>query len=407
MKNQIKSGILSLILSFMGYIGFGQNESGIFHNDKICVGAERFGKYLPLLKGKKIGLVVNQTSTVGKNQTHIVDTLRRLGVQITAIFAPEHGFRGKADAGEKVDNSVDAATGIPIISIYGKKHGPEEADLINVDMLVFDIQDVGTRYYTYIGTLEYVMIAAAEFKKALLVLDRPNPNGHYVDGPILEKENRSFVGMQAIPIVHGMTVAEYAKMLNSEGWLKNKLKCDLHIVKCTGYTHKRFYKLPVKPSPNLPNMHAIYLYTDICFFEGTDVSLGRGTNKQFQVYGSPYYDKSKAKFEFTPMPNEGAKEPPLKGKLCYGHDLSTLKISDLQRKRAIDLSYILDAYQNFEDKSKFFLKTNFIDKLAGTKTFQQQIKDGKTAAEIRATWVAGIQNFKKLRKKYLLYADFE
>ena len=385
-----------------------QKSTNLFQNDEITVGAERFGAYIKKLKNKRVGLVINQTSVIGKNgETHIVDALKSRRINIKAIYAPEHGFRGKADAGEKVDNTVDEKTGIPVISIYGKKRAPDANDMNDIDVLIFDIQDVGTRYYTYISTLEYVMIAAAEFKKSLIILDRPNPNGHFVDGPILEKELKSFVGMQQIPIVHGMTVGEYAMMLNTEGWLKDKAKADIFVVKCKGYNHNKFYSLPIKPSPNLPNMHSIYLYTSICFFEGTDVSLGRGTSKQFQIYGAPQYAQAKSTYSFTPMPNEGAKEPPLNGKLCYGHDLSTLNISDLQKMRKVNLSYLFDAYNNFGDKSQFFLKNNFIDKLAGTKMLREQILAGKSAEEIYATWQTGINKFKQIRKKYLLYADFE
>ena len=379
----------------------------VFQNDQISVAAERFGDYLPILKNKKVGMIVNQTSVVGRSQTHLVDTLRSLGVSISAIFAPEHGFRGKADAGEKVENTVDEATKIPIVSIYGKKRAPDANDMKNIDVLLFDIQDVGARYYTYISTLQAVMEAAAQFKKPLVLLDRPNPNGHFVDGPVLEKEVKSFVGMQPVPIIYGMTMGEYATMLNTEGWLDGAVRCDLRVVKCRGYDHKTFYELPVKPSPNLPNMAAVYLYASTCFFEGTECSLGRGTEKQFQVYGAPNYDKKASSFSFTPRPNFGSKEPPQNGKLCYGHDLSTLKINDLQQQRRVNLDYLFDAFQHYSPRDSFFLKSKFIDKLAGTRSLREQMLAGKTAAEIRQTWQLGIDNFKRIRKKYLLYADFE
>ena len=360
-----------------------------------------------MLKGKTVGMVVNQTSIVGKRQTHLVDTLRSLGVKIKVIFAPEHGFRGKADAGEKVDNTVDAKTGIPIISIYGKKRKPDATDLAGVDVLLFDIQDVGVRFYTYISTLQEIMEVAAEFKLPFLLLDRPNPNGHYVDGPILDKQFKSFVGMQSVPIVYGMTIGEYAYMLNNEGWLANNAKCNLEIINCEKYNHSSFYELPIKPSPNLPNAKAIYLYPSICFFEGTDVSCGRGTDKQFQVYGSPKYAATAATFKFTPKPNEGAKDPYLNGKLCNGKDLSTTTIKELQNLKKVDVSFVLDAYKNYAPKDSFFLKGNFFEKLSGTADFREQIKAGKSAMEIHATWEKGLADFKKIRKRYLLYADFE
>jgi uncharacterized protein YbbC (DUF1343 family) len=379
----------------------------VFQNAQIGLGAEHFEKYVSLLKNKRVGMIVNQTSVVGKINTHIVDTLLKQGVKITKIFAPEHGFRGEADAGEHVDNTKDAKTGIPILSIYGKTRKPTPDMLKDLDVLVFDIQDVGARFYTYIGTLEYVMEAGAENNIPVMVLDRPNPNGHYVDGPILDKSMTSFVGMQAIPIVHGMTVGEYATMLNTEGLLANRIKCQLTVIECSKYDHTSFYELPVKPSPNLPNIRAIYLYPSICFFEGTNISLGRGTDKQFQVYGSPFYPKEKSEFEFTPRPFDGAKQPPLEGRLCYGFDLTYLKPQSLQTEKQINLKFVLNMYKDFTNKDSFFLKTNFIDRLAGTTAFQKQIKEGKTEAEIRATWQAGLVAFKKIRKKYLLYKDFE
>jgi uncharacterized protein YbbC (DUF1343 family) len=384
-----------------------QKVSNLFQNEQIAPGADRIAAYLPILKGKTIAMVVNQTSIVGKKQTHLVDTLRSLGVNIKVIFAPEHGFRGKADAGEHVDNTVDAKTGVPIVSLYGKKRKPDAADLNGVDLLLFDIQDVGVRFYTYISTLQEIMEVAAEFKLPFLVLDRPNPNGHYVDGPILDKQFKSFVGMQAVPIVYGMTIGEYATMLNAEGWLANGVKCDLQVVKCDNYSHKSFYELPIKPSPNLPNAKAIYLYPSVCFFEGTDISCGRGTEKQFQVYGAPRYTSKFVFHSFTPKPNEGAKDPYHNGKLCFGKDLSTLTIKELQAKREVDVSYMIDAYGKYSIKDSFFLKGNFFEKLSGTADFRQQIKAQKTAAEIKATWQKGIAAFKIIRKKYLLYGDFE
>jgi uncharacterized protein YbbC (DUF1343 family) len=384
-----------------------QKGSSPFQNDQIQTGAERMSAYLPILKGKTIGMIVNQTSIVGKRQTHLVDSLRSLGINIKVIFAPEHGFRGKADAGEHVDNTVDAKTGIPIVSIYGKKRKPDSADLKGVDLIVFDIQDVGVRFYTYISTLQEAMEAAAAFKLPFLILDRPNPNGHYVDGPILDKQFKSFVGMQPVPIVYGMTIGEYATMLNTEGWLANGAKCQVQVIKCANYSHKSFYELPVKPSPNLPNAKAIYLYPSVCFFEGTDISCGRGTDKQFQVYGAPRYTAKNAAFSFTPKPNEGAKDPYHNGKNCNGKDLSILTIKELQTLKKIDISFLQDAFKNYATKDSFFLKGNFFEKLSGTADFRQQIIAQKTASEIKSTWAKGIESFKIIRKKYLLYADFE
>lgn len=384
-----------------------QKIPNLFQNEQIVTGAERISAYLPILKNKTIGMIVNQTSIVGKRQTHLVDTLRSLGVNIKVIFAPEHGFRGKADAGEKVDNTVDSKTGIPIVSIYGKKHKPDSADLAGVDLILFDIQDVGVRFYTYISTLQEAMEAAAEFKLPFLILDRPNPNGHYVDGPVLDKQFKSFVGMQAVPIVYGMTIGEYAMMLNTEGSLTNGVKCDVQVISCERYTHKSFYELPIKPSPNLPNAKAIYLYPSVCFFEGTDISCGRGTDKQFQVYGAPKYVAQNATFSFTPSPNEGAKDPYHNGKICYGKNLNTLTIKELQAKKQVDVSYLIDAYANYSQKDSFFLKSNFFEKLSGTADLRPQIKSQKSAADIKATWQKGIAAFKLIRKKYLLYPDFE
>jgi uncharacterized protein YbbC (DUF1343 family) len=372
-------------------------------NTSIVVGAERFSAYLPLLKGKKVALVVNQTSMV--QNKYLVDTLLKQGIKVGVIFAPEHGFRGKADAGEKVNNTIDAQTGLPIISIYGKKNKPDSSDLKNIDVLLFDIQDVGVRFYTYISTLQYIMEAGAEQKIPVIVLDRPNPNGHYVDGAILDKSLKSFVGMQAIPTVYGMTIGEYAKMLNEEGWLNQQLKCKLTVIPCLNYNHNTVYDLPVKPSPNLPNLRSIYLYPSICYLEGTDVSLGRGTNKPFQMYGAPNFPKTD--FAFTPGPNEGAKEPPHKGEICNGYDLSNLNLDKLHDERQINLSYLVTAYKNFPDKKAFFLKGNFFDKLSGTTELRTQLIEGKSADAIRATWQDGLKRFKIIRKKYLLYPDFE
>lgn len=367
-----------------------------FAQQPLLTGADRTDVYLPLLKGKRVGMLVNQTSIIGSS--HLVDSLLKLDVKIVKIFSPEHGFRGEADAGEKLGNTVDKKTGLPIVSLYGKHRKPDAKDLADVDVLIFDLQDVGVRFYTYISSLEELMEAAAEHGKPLLVLDRPNPNGHYIDGPILDTAFRSFVGMQPIPTVHGMTVGEYAKMLNGEGWLDNKAQCRLTVIPCAGYTHRTMYQLPVKPSPNLPNMASIYLYPSTCLFEGTVFSLGRGTDKPFQVYGHPALPKDL--FSFTPRSLPGAKSPVLMDQTCYGYDLS----HEAHPDNKIRLDWIINAYKLFPDKDKFF--NAFFNKLAGNKELMAQIKAGKSPGQIRKTWEAGLAAFGKIRQKYLLYEDF-
>jgi uncharacterized protein YbbC (DUF1343 family) len=368
---------------------------------QVITGAERTSEYLPLLKSKRVALLVNQTATLG--DTHLVDSLLKLHVRIQKIFSPEHGFRGNADAGEKVGNTKDERTGLPIVSLYGKHRKANAADLQDVDVLIFDIQDVGTRFYTYISSLQELMEAAAENHKPLIILDRPNPNGHYVDGPVLlDTTLRSFVGMQSIPIVHGMTVGEYAKMLNGERWLKNGVQCELTVITCQQYDHHTYYQLPVKPSPNLPDMAAIYLYPATCLFEGTALSLGRGTDLPFQVFGHPSYPKNL--FSFTPRSTPGAKEPPLKDVTCYGFNLTGPP--DAVRKEMngrIQLKWLIQAYQLFPEKDKFFIP--FFNKLAGNTLLQQQIKKGLSEAEIRKSWEPALTQFKTTRKKYLLYAE--
>jgi uncharacterized protein YbbC (DUF1343 family) len=376
-------------------------ESSVAVRDTTTVitGAERVALYQPMIAKKKVGLVVNQTSII--KDKHIVDSLLKLGVDIQVVFAPEHGFRGKADAGEIVSDTKDSKTGLPIVSLYGQNKKPKASDLSNVEMLIFDIQDVGVRFYTYISTLHYVMEACAELNIPLIVLDRPNPNGYFVDGEVLNPKFKSFVGMHPVPTVYGMTIGEYAQMINGEGWLPNKIKCNLTVIPCKNYNHDTYYELPVKPSPNLPDMRAILLYPSTCFFEGTTFSLGRGTEKQFQVLGHP---KLMSDFSFTPKPNEGAKEPPQNGVQCFGEDLSNLTIGSIRQKGKIDLSYLI----NYHDKmkkinEKYFLDNNFLDKLAGSDILRNQILQGKSEAEIRATWQPGLVEFKKTRQKYLLY----
>jgi uncharacterized protein YbbC (DUF1343 family) len=359
----------------------------------IKTGADNFETYLPILKGKKVGIVTNQTGILS-NQTHLVDFLLEKKINIQKIYAPEHGFRGTADAGELIKDGKDTQTGLPIISLYGDNKKPKPEQLKGIDILVFDLQDVGARFYTYISSLHYVMEACAENNIPLIILDRPNPNGSVVDGPILEKENTSFIGMHPIPVLHGMTIGEYGKMINGEKWLKNGIQCKLTVIPCLNYNKEMAYSLLVKPSPNLPNDQSINLYASLCFFEGTNVSLGRGTEKQFQIYGSPFLPKSD--FSFTPKPNFGAKDPLHNGKLCYGEDLSGIsKVSGLQ------LKWLLKAYSSTSDKNKFFIP--FFTKLAGTKKLQEQIEAGMTEADIRKTWRNGIEDFKKIRKNYQIY----
>ena len=368
----------------------------------VQVGATKMDEYLPILKNKNIALLVNQTSTVV--ETHLVDVLLEKGISIKKIFAPEHGFRGEADAGEQVKDGKDAKTGIPLISLYGEDKKPTAEHLQGIDIVIFDIQDVGTRFYTYISSMSYVMEACAENNIDFMVLDRPNPNGHYVDGPVLKKKYQSFVGLHQVPVVHGMTVGEYAQMVNNEGWLKGKIKCNLTVIKCENYDHKTFYELPIKPSPNLPNIRSVYLYPSLCFFEGTTASAGRGTNKQFQIYGHP--DFKQGDFTFTPKSMPGAKYPKFDGIECNGFDLTTLDLKEFQEMGRLNLRYLMHFYENFENKKDFFLENKFFDKLAGNSTLRWQIINGKSEEEIRNSWQKDLVAFKKMRGEYLLYDDF-
>ena len=362
-------------------------------NAEIITGTDNYVTYLPLLKDKKVGIVTNQTGILS-NKTHLVDFLLDKKMNLQKIFAPEHGFRGTADAGEHVVDGKDTKTGLPIISLYGDNKKPKPEQLAGIDVLVFDLQDVGARFYTYISSLHYIMEACAENNIQLIVLDRPNPNGGIVDGPVLEKEFTSFVGMHSIPLLHGMTIGEYAKMINGEKWLKNGIQCNLTVIPCLSYKRELFYSLPVKPSPNLPNDQAINLYASLCLFEGTNVSVGRGTEKQFQIYGSPFLPKNG--FSFTPVPNFGAKEPPFKNQLCYGEDLTTIS-----KVKQLELKWLIKAYKETSDKSKFF--NSFFTKLAGTKKLQQQIEAGTLETDIRKSWQKGLNDFQEMRKKYLIY----
>lgn len=384
---------------FTNYIGSDQ-----------LTGAENVTEYFPLLKDMKVGIVTNQTGIVRKLEiddskskenpavkvmdVSVVDFLLENKINVTKIYAPEHGFRGTADAGELISDGKDTKTGLPIISLYGDNKKPKPEQLAGIDILVFDLQDVGARFYTYISSLHYIMEACAENNIPLIVLDRPNPNGTIVDGPILEKEYTSFIGMHPIPTLHGMTIGEYGKMINGQNWLKNGIQCNLKVIPCVNYKREMSYSLPVKPSPNLPNDQAINLYASLCFFEGTNVSSGRGTEKQFQIYGSPFLPKGE--FSFTPISNFGSKDPMNKNQLCYGEDLTSApKVHELE------LKWLLKAYHTTSDKSKFF--TSFFTKLAGTKKLQQQIEEGLSEKEIKKTWEDDLSDFKKIRSKYLLY----
>jgi len=421
----------SIVFLLMMTIGLGVLAQQSAATKKILAGADRMHVYLPLLKNKKVAVFANHTSLVQRadsGYTHLVDTLLSQGINVVKIFAPEHGFRGIADAGEHVDNTKDAKTGVPIVSLYGNHTKPTPQELSDVDVVVFDIQDVGARFYTYISSLQDLMEATQEIDKPLLVLDRPNPNAFYVDGPVLEDGYQTFIGKQKVPVVYGMTIGEYGMMLGGEGWLasekankkmaynrtlKPTADTPFHmlVIKCGNYTHQSKYELPVAPSPNLKDMQAIYLYPSTCFFEGTDFSLGRGTGMPFKVYGHPLMPKNL--FSFTPVSMQGAANPPQKNNVCYGYNLSEPPFDMHDPKNhKINLSYILSAYKEFPDKDLFFLKPAkanpthkdyFFNKLAGNDQLMWQIMNGKTEAEIRKSWEPGLTAFKKIRAKYLLY----
>jgi uncharacterized protein YbbC (DUF1343 family) len=417
-KNTVLFAVLLMLSCGASQKGKEKREKGkeaIAENtsSEIQTGADNSSVYLPLLKDKKVGIVTNQTGqiivtsfynaskdpngcakAIKRDTLSIVDFLVNQKINLQKIFAPEHGFRGTADAGEHVVDGKDSKTGLPIVSLYGDNKKPKPEQLVGLDVLVFDLQDVGARFYTYISSLHYIMEACAENNIQLIVLDRPNPNGSIVDGPILEKEFTSFVGMHPIPLLHGMTIGEYAKMINGEKWLKEGIQCKLSVIPCLNYNRELFYSLPVKPSPNLPNDQAINLYASLCLFEGTNVSVGRGTEKQFQIYGSPFLPKSD--FSFTPIPNFGSKEPTYKNQLCYGEDLT-----EARKVHQLELKWLLKAYTETADKSKFFIP--FFTKLAGTKKLQQQIESGTSETEIRKSWEKGLKDFKAMREKYLIY----
>lgn len=373
-----------------------KNKAKIINNEHAIVfgiGADNYEGYHRLIKNKNVGIVTNQTGILSSGE-HLVDFLKSKNINILKIYAPEHGFRGTADAGEHIIDGKDTKTGLPIISLYGENKKPKNEQLEGIDIIIFDLQDVGARFYTYISSLHYVMEACAENKIPLIILDRPNPNGNIIDGPVLEAENTSFVGMHPVPVLHGMTIGEYAQMINCEQWLKNGIECKLHIITCSAYYKNMPYSLPVKPSPNLPNDQAINLYASLCLFEGTNVSVGRGTENQFQIYGSPYLPN--IDFCFVPKPNFGAKDPLYNGKDCYGEDLT-----DIPKVKHLELKWLLKAYNETYDKEKFF--NSFFIKLAGTKKLQEQIEAGLTDDVIKETWNNGLNEFKKMRARYLVY----
>lgn len=391
------------ILSFLVWIGMtGPAEA----QSPIQTGADQTQQYVPYLKGKRVALVVNQTSIIGRKAS--VDSLLSMGITVVRIFGPEHGFRGNASNGAKVADDRDAQTGIPVLSLYGKRKKPLPEDLADVDVVVYDIQDVGARFYTYINTLHRVMESCAENNKELLILDRPNPNGYLVDGPILEDDLHSGIGMHRIPIAHGMTIAEFALMLNGEGWLEQKRTCKLRIVKVAHYSHDLPYDLPVFPSPNLNSQQSILLYPSICWFEGTIISQGRGTHMPFTVLGAPAL-RGQYEFTFTPVSIPGMSETPLhQNQLCYGLDLRKADLSKLRQKGQLNLDWIMELYRAYPDKEKFFDRSQStqmgdFDKLAGTRKLREQIIQGKSETEIRQSWEPGLSAFKALRKKYLLY----
>ena len=362
-------------------------------------GALSTREYLPQLEHKNVAMVVNHSSRIGDE--HLVDFFLKHHLDVKRIFAPEHGFRGEADAGEHLSDGVDVKSGLPIVSLYGKHKKPTQKDLEGIDVIVFDIQDVGVRFYTYLSTLHYVMEAAAQNGVKVIVLDRPNPNGSRIDGPVMQDDFRSFVGLHPVPILYGMTIGEYALMINGERWLEKGIQAQLEIIKLQHYKHSDFYHLPIKPSPNLPNDLSIALYPSLALFEGTTISAGRGTEKQFQLYGAPQYLKKH--FSFIPVPMKGAKYPKHQGKRCFGVDLSTLDAKVVHEERSLSLTYLLDAYVNYSDKKHFFLKNQFFDRLAGSDILRKQIIRGSSEATIRESWKDDLNAFKAIRQKYLLY----
>lgn len=396
-KNNILSGVVVFMLAFAIF-----PTSARAKKKPLLTGAQQTELYLPLLQGKNVALVANHTSRIGK--AHLVDSLMSLRVQLAKVFSPEHGFRGKADAGQKIDDKIDLVTGLPIISLYGSHKKPQAEDLEGVDVVIFDIQDVGARFYTYISTMSLVMEACAENNIPVIVLDRPNPNGFYVDGPVMKPEFESFVGMHPVPIVHGMTVGEYAQMVNGEYWLADSVQCDLTIIPLKKYTHSDFYELPIPPSPNLPNKYAVYLYPSLCLFEGTDVSIGRGTDYPLQIIGHPEY--LLGNYIFTPRSIPGsATHPKHEGVYCNGQNLIGYAQHMDENPKQLNLSWLISYYQNLYEKTAFF--NSYFEKLAGNDELRKQIIDEIPEDQIRASWQSDLDAFKQTRKKYLLYPDFK
>ena len=375
------------------------STKNIVDAEDAIVGASRLELYLPLLDNKNIAVIANQTSIF--NNTHLIDTLLSKNINIKKIFTPEHGFRGTTDEGTLINNSIDEKTKLPIISLYGKNKKPSSEQLNDIDILLFDLQDVGTRFYTYISTMTYIMEAAAENNIPIIVLDRPNPNGFYIDGPVLEKENSSFVGLHQVPVVYGLTIGEYAQMVNGEYWLRDSLQCKLTVIPLGNYNRNNIYELNVKPSPNLPNWESVYLYPSLCFFEGTTVSVGRGTESPFQIYGHPLIQSD---YSFTPKQAEGRNKPLHCDSECFGENLIQYAINYKENKKQINLSWLINAYEQLKDKESFF--NNFFTKLSGTKILQQQIENGLSEEDIRDSWKESLDEYKKIRSKYLLYKDY-
>lgn len=367
----------------------------------IQTGAEQTRLYFPLLEGKRLAVAGNHSSMIG--EVHLVDSLIRSGLHVRHVFSPEHGFRGQAAHGEYVASGPDPKTGLKVISLYGSQRRPLPGHLEDIDLILFDMQDVGARFYTYVSTMTYLMEAAAEAGIPMIILDRPNPNGHFVDGPLLDPAYSSFVGLHPVPVVHGMTLGEYAHMLNGEGWLSGGMPCELTVIPVKNYTHATPYELPLPPSPNLPNMRAVYLYPSLCFFEGTAISLGRGTSHPFQQFGHPLFDPLVFPHQFTPKSLPAAPTPPHEGQLCQGLDLSLADPEEIRKQGRINLAYLLKAYAHFPEQEAFF--NAFFDRLAGGTSLRNQIRLGLTEAEIRASWQDDLDAFRSIRRKYLLYPD--
>jgi len=405
-KKSFSKLILIILIIFLNVINIMAQEditsNKIILSSDIKTGSEQTERYLPWIKGKNVAIVANQSTTI--HNTNLVDSLLSLGINIKKVFCPEHGFRGEAEAGETIKNKIDTKTGLNVISLYGDNKKPKAEDLKGIDIVIFDVQDVGARFFTYISTMHYVMEACAENNVEFIVLDRPNPNGYFIDGPVLEPKFTSFVGMHPVPIIHGMTIAEYATMINDEGWLKNGIKCKLKYVTVFNYNHAYLYILPVKPSPNLLNMNAVYLYPSLCLFEGTVVSVGRGTNTPFQIVGNPQLENTD--FEFTPHSIQGmAKDPLYTNIVCHGYNLTEYSVNILRNEKKMNLFWIMDFYKRLKNKGTFF--TPFFDKLAGTDKLRNQIIEGVSEDDIRKSWQPALNKFKLMRKKYLLYPDFE